>query len=434
MFHLGEQSTPDKKFNIKLPEPPPLPPSVDEITKSKISKLNSSPPEFSSKKTPSTRASKLTPPPEPPGTHPTTSDFTPLPEPPSLKLVVEDGYEPTSTGDISQLQQELQQTRDELAAKSADLVSIEAAFNEIKDQLAQVGDLIKSKDGDIESLQSTNDLLLAETKNKDNSLVRSKAKVDLLEESAAKAKLEASEYKQKFEEIEQEKATLEENFATIQQERDDLQAKLDDATKNSDDEVEMLRAEKFQINDRLSKRMEEVENLEKKVAELGEENTQLKLDMENKNLEKIATKTHSTSETNRIITGRDNIIALFNELLDGALHNVMLVMPSMADLKEIDLTKLKPSVKALISVKVDMTSQDDLDMVQELSNLNSVELRSFNNEDRFAINVDRGDVFIGVNSKAGPFGLHTQDSQAIDLFVKQFIIETWTLGRPLGNK
>jgi sugar-specific transcriptional regulator TrmB len=168
--------------------------------------------------------------------------------------------------------------------------------------------------------------------------------------------------------------------------------------------------------------------------ELSEEIINLKEAMNAKEDERIASEVQPAKETNKIITGRDNIITRFNELLDAALHNVMLVVPTIADLKEIDLTKLKPSVKVLVSVKVDMTSQDDLDMVQGLSELNNIELRSFNNEDRFAINVDRGDVIIGVNSKNGPFGIHTQDSQAIDLFVKQFMLECWTLGRSLGKK
>ncbi|HME50747.1 MAG TPA: hypothetical protein VKM55_00890 [Candidatus Lokiarchaeia archaeon] len=432
--HLGERSTPDKKFNIKLPEPPPLPPSVDEIRKSKSSSLKSAPPDFPSKKSASTSRGNLTPPPEPPGERPAVAGFTPLPVPPSLIPTVDDGYEVASTGDAVQLQQELQQARNELAEKAEELASIEASFNEIKDQLARVGDLISSKDGEIEGLRSTNELLLAETKNKDNSLVRSKAKVDLLEETATKAKREASEYKQRCEEIEQEKATLEENLVTLQQERDEMQAKLDDTSQNMGGEVETLRTEKFQINDRLTKRMEEVASLEQKVAELNEEIAQLKGDMEAKNLEMSNTEARATSEKNRIVTGRDNIIALFNELLDGALHNVMIVVPSMVDVKEIDLSKLKASVKTMISTKVDMTSQDDLDLVQALSDLNGVEVRSYDNSGRFAINVDRGDVAIGVDSTAGAFALHTQDPQAIDLFVKQFMLECWTLGRTLNKR
>ena len=337
-------------------------------------------------------------------------------------------------GDVYQLQQELQQARNDLAAKTAELASIEASFNDIKEQLAQVGDLIKTKDGEIEGLRTSNEQLLSETKNKDNSLVRSRAKIDLLEEASTKAKQEAAQYQQKCEEIEndkttieQEKATLEEKMAAVQQERDELQEKLDGTVKDMEGEIDTLRAEKLQISNKLTEQLDDVKSLENKVAELYEENAQLKNDLDIM----MAKPTKTTVEKNQIITGRDNLIALFNQLLESAKHSVILVMPAIADLKDIDLTKLKPSVKALVSVKVDMTSQDDLDMVQELSKLSGVDLRSFNNDGRFGLNVDRGDVVIGVNSVEGLFGIYTQDRLAIDLFVKQFITDCWTGGRSL---
>lgn len=338
-----------------------------------------------------------------------------------------------------QLKQALVQARQLIEMKDCELANFNTAFKEIQVQLAQVGDVIKAKDAEIEGLRSSAELIAAEMRNKDNAAFRAKAKIEVLEESVSRSKQEAIAYMKKAEDLQKENLKLGEDLRALAAEKSDLQAKMDEARKTAQAqveaiqaEIETIRAEKLQINERLMKRIAEVEEQEKIMLGLRDEIATLKRRLGEEIETKRSLETKPAESTTRIITGRDAIIQLFNKLLDNALHNVMIVVPSIKDLQELDLMKLKPSVKVLVSVKVDMKSQEELNYVMELGKLNKLDIRSFDNEDRFGINVDRGIVFIGVNSKTQPFGLLTEDPQAIDLFVKQFLIETWTLGRPVN--
>ncbi len=409
-----------KKFKFNLPAPPSPPPSFEEIAKGMQAKASS----------------QMAPPPEPPGARHEIAPLSPPPEPPTMRLLPQAAYTPVaSVGTLQQenhqLKHDLEQTQQALATKENELKAFNASFKEIQVQLSQVGDVLKAKDSEIEGLRSSVERFTTEAKNKDNAVFRSKAKIDVLEESLARSKHEAMAFQKKADDLQKEGARLAEGLQAMTKERADLQAKLDDISKTSQAEAENLRAEKLQINDLLLKRIAEVEEQEKQMLALQDEITTLKrtLGVEIESKRELLMKPEASAA--RIVNGRDSIIKLFNELLDNAMHNVMIVVPSVKELQELDLMKLRPSVKVLLSVKIDMKSQIELDYVQDLQKLTKIELRSFDNEDRFGINVDRGVVFIGVNSKQ-PFGLVTEDPVAIDLFVKQFMIETWTLGRQIN--
>ncbi|NMC05094.1 MAG: hypothetical protein GYA24_07785 [Candidatus Lokiarchaeota archaeon] len=416
------------KFKFTLTPPPPPPPSIEQITRGMQ-------PAGASTAT----STPLPPPPALPGARQGMAPLTPPPEPPVLQPIQQAYYTPDQMAEALQLKQALVQARQLIEMKDCELANFNTAFKEIQVQLAQVGDVIKAKDAEIEGLRSSAELIAAEMRNKDNAAFRAKAKIEVLEESVSRSKQEAIAYMKKAEDLQKENLKLGEDLRALAAEKSDLQAKMDEARKTAQAqveaiqaEIETIRAEKLQINERLMKRIAEVEEQEKIMLGLRDEIATLKRRLGEEIETKRSLETKPAESTTRIITGRDAIIQLFNKLLDNALHNVMIVVPSIKDLQELDLMKLKPSVKVLVSVKVDMKSQEELNYVMELGKLNKLDIRSFDNEDRFGINVDRGIVFIGVNSKTQPFGLLTEDPQAIDLFVKQFLIETWTLGRPVN--
>jgi sugar-specific transcriptional regulator TrmB len=410
----------EKKFKFNLPAPPPPPPSIEDIKKGMQAKASS----------------QMAPPSGPPGARHEIAPLSPPPEPPAVQAMPQAAYAPNAMAgtlqqETFQLKQALVQARQTIEVKEGEIAAFNSSFKDIQVQLAQVSDMLKAKDSEIEGLRSSFEMLTIEAKNKDNAVLRSKAKIDLLEESTSRSKHEVMAFQKKAEELQKENEKIAGGLQAVTKEKADLQAKLDEISKTSQAEAENLRAEKLQINDRLLKRIAEVEEQEKKMLALQDEITTLKhkLGVEIESKRELESKPDTS--TARIINGRGSIIKLFNELLDNAIHSVMIVVPAIKDLQELDLMKLKPSVKVLLSVKVDMKSQAELDFVQELQKLTKIELRSFDNEDRFGINIDRGVVFIGVNSKQ-PFGLVTEDQTAIALFVKQFMIETWTLGRQIN--
>jgi len=101
----------------------------------------------------------------------------------------------------------------------------------------------------------------------------------------------------------------------------------------------------------------------------------------------------------------------------------------ITDLKEIDLSSLKPQVNVKICTNIDLAKSTHVDLYNELKEIDNLEWRVFDREDRYGLSVDRGEIFMGSNSKVKPFGILTEDDEAINLFMNNIIHECWTLGR-----
>ncbi len=326
-------------------------------------------------------------------------------------------------------------------AKEAELAIFQASFQEIREQLAQVHELIASKDREIasrenelEQIRSTVELIQGELKNKDNAVFRSKAKIDVLEESVIKFKQESAIATKKYQDILQEKNKIDEELQAMKTRNDELEGKLNDLSKGSEREVEQLRKEKFEINERLRTRMDEVEILtaalkekDKQVDDLQEKVEALssKIKEHDKEPEKV-----KHYEGHKIIMGHDAMFNTLNDITKKATHNIMITLPYIKDLEKIDFSGLKSFCKVNVATKINMKDQADLDLYQKYMNKN-FEFRSYDLCDRFGLSVDRSIVLIGVNSKKEPFAIVTDDEDAIDLLVKEFIVQTWTLGRKL---
>nr|MDO8119074.1 hypothetical protein [Candidatus Sigynarchaeota archaeon] len=382
-----------------------------------------------------------TPPPEMPsqagnqGT-PIISALTPPPPPPIINNM------PVHQGDFdASLQQEYTALQQAFQAKDAELTAFHASFQEIREQLAQVHELIESKDREIaardselEQVRSTMELIQGELKNKDNALFRSKAKIDVLEESVIKFKQESTISLKKLQELQDEKKKVDDELQALLSKSDDLAKNLETVSKGSESEIDQLRCEKFEINERLKTRMDEVEILttalrekDNHVYDLQREIEALKgkINEHEKTPEKV-----KHFEEHKIIMGLDAIFETINGIVKQATHNVIITLPNIKDLEKIDLSGLKSFCKVNVATKINMRDQTDLDLYQKYTGRN-VEFRSYDLCDRFGLSVDRCIVLIGVNSKREPFAIVTEDEDAIDLLVKEFIVQTWTLGRKL---
>ncbi|MBN2150284.1 MAG: hypothetical protein JW839_02445 [Candidatus Lokiarchaeota archaeon] len=399
----------------------------------------------------------LTPPPPPP---PSIEEITrrmqgessgqwrPPPEPPAIQAATQGAYAPDTAAaspqqQDQQLSQALEQARQVIAAKDAEIANFNASFKEIQVQLGEVGDIIKSKDSEIEGLRSRLDALTAELKGKDGEAFRLKAKNDLLEETVSKSKRDLLVYQRKAEGYQKEcekanelvkaetaeKAELQAKIEALAKES---QAKIDEQEKKAQAEEEALQAEIERLKGQISEHEAAVKEKEMEMLTIKDEMATLKdkLVVEIESKQALESKISSTSM--RLVLGGDAIIEVFNDLLEKALHSVMFVVPTLKELQRLDLKRIKPSVKATASVKFDVASKEDLSIVEEIQKRCRIDIRAFNLDDRYGINVDRGIVFIGVNSKTEPFGMITENTEAIDLFVRQFIIEAWTRGRPIN--
>nr|MDO8083659.1 hypothetical protein [Candidatus Sigynarchaeum springense]MDO8118884.1 hypothetical protein [Candidatus Sigynarchaeota archaeon] len=421
------------KPKFALTPPPPPPPSIEEIT----------------------RGMKGRPPPEPPAVQ-----VVPQATMPQAALL-QGAY--TSDAAAAMLQQEnyqllqaLEQARQAIAARDAEIATFNSSYKEIQVQLVEVAEIIKAKDTELGVLRARVETLTTESKNMGDEAARWKAKYDLVEETVSRYKQDvmvsqrkAEGYQKETEKVNEalkaanaEKAELqnklEEAKKELQQKLEDAskesQAKIEEVKKQAKAEIDAQQAETAKIKDLLSKYEAGVKEQEKKSLAIQDEMATLKDKLVNEVETRKAIESKLSLTAMRLILGNDAIISLFNELIAKAIHSIMFVVPTIKELQQLDLAKLKPSVKATAAVKFDVASRDDVRIVEEIQKKNRIEIRAFSLDDRWGINVDRGTVFIGVNSKTEPFGLITDNPEAIDLFMRQFIVEAWTRGRPINVK
>lgn len=319
-----------------------------------------------------------------------------------------------------------------LAEKTKALNDLEAAMLEIKEQLVGVAELIKSKDleistkdGELGQLRKEYEEIKAEMKNKDGALFRAKAKVEVLEEGLSSAKRTAIVSKKKLEEIQKEDEKIREELQRVKRERDELERKFNDLKVESESSLKEIKANKKLVDDLNAAKKEEIENLEKKIRERDDSIAVLK-----ERLSKYEGDLEQLKEAGKAYyEGRDAIIEMYNEQIKGALSSLMIVLPTITDLKAIDLSSLKPQVNVKICTNIDLSISEHVDLYNELKDIDNLEWRIFDREDRYGLSVDRGVIFMGTNSKIQPFGLLTEDEDAINLFMNNIIHECWTLGR-----
>ncbi|MHA1891017.1 MAG: hypothetical protein ACTSYS_08510 [Promethearchaeota archaeon] len=362
------------------------------------------------------------------------AELTPPPEPPSLQPGPATYHQEAYSGAGGQ--DEIARLRGKLARKESEMMELYENFKELKEHLKDVEEIINSKDIEAQELRSTMELVQGELKNKEKSLFRAKAKIEVLEESIAKLRKEILVLKKERNNIINERDELEKELRDFQKENLELKNKLEHVGADSKITIDTLRKEKFEINERLKKRMEEVDELkmrimdqEESIAFLNDKVSELKNLLKEKENEPIHFEFDHSSQ---LIEGRENILRTISDLIKEAFHSILIVVPTIMDLKELDLESIKSTVQVRIATNIDRTKQEHLDYFSELSKKGNFQFRLFDKEDRYGLNLERGRVLMGFNSKEKPVAMVTADPDGIDLLLNKIIIESWTLGRRLS--
>ncbi|MHA1294190.1 MAG: hypothetical protein ACTSQJ_16175 [Promethearchaeota archaeon] len=188
-----------------------------------------------------------------------------------------------------------------------------------------------------------------------------------------------------------------------------------------DKEIEELKKEIEILNDELSKSDEELEQMELELSKLKENfsNNASTIDS------KIIDYTH-------IQITKLEIIEKMREILEQALHNVMITVPDITDLQDLYLYEVRSSVNMKISCLIDPSLENHTELLEEFESLDNISIRMFDGKDRYVLNRDGEEMFFAVkgNEDNNHLVFHSKDSAHIKLF-NSLIMESWLRGRKI---
>ena len=129
---------------------------------------------------------------------------------------------------------------------------------------------------------------------------------------------------------------------------------------------------------------------------------------------------------------RKMILEKMKEILMKALHNVTIVVPNIRELRELTLYEVRSSVIIKVSTSIDITLEEDAEILEELESLDNITIRMFDSEDRYVLDRDGEELLFAVIGKNenNHLAFQTRDNAHIQL-LKSLIMEAWLRSRKL---
>lgn len=218
----------------------------------------------------------------------------------------------------------------------------------------------------------------------------------------------------------EETKTLEKTIALKEEEIVKLTSSAIDhnVVKEKDTLITQLQKEIEILNGELSKADEDLEGLE----------------LENEKLRKAQTTSKDLKIidfTNIQIT-RAEILEKMRQILENAIANVTIIVPSIEDLPELYLYELRSSVTMNIACSINPTNEEHSELLEEFESLDNISLRKYERADRYVLTKDGEELLIAVigNSNENNLVIHTKDPNHIKLF-NSLSTEGWIQSRKI---
>ncbi|MFX1309442.1 MAG: hypothetical protein ACFE8C_07065 [Promethearchaeota archaeon] len=249
---------------------------------------------------------------------------------------------------------------------------------EIKKQLETKDNLIKLKDEQVKTLE--------------NSLLLKDEQIKTLEKTL-KTK-------------DKETKTLEKTIVLKEEEIKKLTSSAIDHNllKEKDEIITQLQKEIGILNEELSKADEDLESLE----------------LENEKLRKAQTisKDMKIIDFTNIKIIKSEILEKMRQILENAIANVTIIVPSIEDLQELYLYELRSSVSMKIACSINPGIAEHNELLEEFESLDNISLRNYERADRYVLTRDGEELLLAVigNSDENNLVIHTKDPNHIKLF------------------
>ena len=174
----------------------------------------------------------------------------------------------------------------------------------------------------------------------------------------------------------------------------------------------------------------EIEILNGELSKADEELESLQIEIEKiRKSESNPTISNILESTNIHIT-KSEIIEKMRDVLQNALHKVMIVAPTILDLQDLHLYEVRSSVSMNIACLVNEGIDEHNELLEELESLDNISLRNYEREDRYVLTRDGEELIFAVigESENNHLVIHTKDSNHIRL-LNSLTMEGWLASR-----
>jgi len=212
--------------------------------------------------------------------------------------------------------------------------------------------------------------------------------------------------------------TLEKTIALKEEEIRKIASSAVDTSilKEKDEAITQLQKEIEILNEELAKADEELESLE----------------LENEKLRKAESSSADVKimDFTNIQIIRSQILEKMREILEKAIANVTIVVPSIEDLQELYLYELRSSVSMSIACSINPGIDEHSELLEEFESLDNISLRNYERADRYVLTRDGEELLLAVigDSEDNNLVIHTKDPKHFKLF-NSLATEGWIQSR-----
>jgi chromosome segregation ATPase len=224
--------------------------------------------------------------------------------------------------------------------------------------------------------------------------------------------------------------TLDSSLKFKQEKIDTLQKTIEIKNDELDETVE---------KDLLEKANEEIETLNKKIKILEEELISADEELERLELENQKLRNSiSNTKTSKIIdftnanVPKSVIIERMREILQDAMHNVMITVPLITDLQDLYLYEVRANVNIKVSCQINPGSEEHADLLDEFESLDNISIRSYQGLDRYVAMKDGEELLMAVigSNENNHLVIHTEDPDHITL-LNSLVMDSWLRARKI---
>ncbi|MFW9829071.1 MAG: hypothetical protein ACFFEY_15955 [Candidatus Thorarchaeota archaeon] len=228
--------------------------------------------------------------------------------------------------------------------------------------------------------------------------------------------------------------TLEKTLST----KDEEVKTLEKTIALKDDQIGKLRSSVVNLDD-IKEKDETIKNFQKEIEILNEELTKADEELESLELENEKLRTAQTSSNNLKIIDFTNfqitkseILKKMKTILENAISNVTIIVPSIEDLQELFLYEIRSSVSMKIACNIKPEIKEHSELLEEFESLDNISLRNYERADRYVLTRDGEELLMAVigNSENNNLVIHTKDRQHIKLF-NSLSTEGWIQSRKI---
>lgn len=183
-------------------------------------------------------------------------------------------------------------------------------------------------------------------------------------------------------------------------------------------------------NEKIKEFEKEIQILNGELSKADEELESLQIEIEKLRVSESSPKISNILESTKIHITKSEIIEKMRDILQGALHKVMIVAPNILDLQDLHLYEVRSSVSMSIACLVNQGIDEHTELLDELLSLDNISLRNYERQDRYVLTRDGEELLFAVigNSDNNYLVIHTKDRNHIRL-MNSLTMEGWLASR-----